>query len=438
MDITSKKTYDKISLLNNVWTSLVICAMVISGTTFPLFSYIAFFLSLGLILVLPNEHVLCFLIFIMPFANIFKASPSSQSFFTYLLFFYVLVTFFKKKKADKAFVISFMLFALFLVFQFSLSVNITRTIKFLANLLLIYCAISFKIRMNFEKVFLFYILGIVFSSLVAIFDLIPNLNSFIPFQDLGYHYDYALRFSGLYADPNYYAINVIISLCLVVILNLKKTLNSAVSILLAVFLLWFAIETISKSAFFMLVFPFAMLIYSKIKQKKYFVFAILTIGAIVLIYNIFLGKFDIFATVLKRLITDSQNNAITTGRDVIWGKYIAFFMKSGWQVIFGGGFGAGLVDGYGAHNTYIDLIYYLGIVGVVLLGIVFYTILAEKSKIHKKNFLNYSIWLCIGTMYFFLSQLFYFDWPFHIILAIFVCKLDFNTEEGAKDEKNFL
>lgn len=54
----------------------------------------------------------------------------------------------------------------------------------------------------------------------------------------------------------------------------------------------------------------------------------------------------------------------------------------------------------------------------------------------KKNILNYSVLICILLMYFFLSEVLYFDPPFHIILSFLVLNLPFTAENDEEKHNN--
>ena len=139
---------------------------------------------------------------------------------------------------------------------------------------------------------------------------------------------------------------------------------------------------------------------------------------------------------LSRIDDASDVNSLTTGRSNIWLSYCEFFLDNPFSTLFGGGFGAPLWQSHGAHNTYIDLIYYLGIIGTVLLALMFNALIKIRKGPSKFNLLNYSVWISVATMYFFLSELFYFDWAFHILIAILISKMDLSNsvEKGDSNE----
>ena len=435
MDITTRIRIKKPSIKYSVLLAFATCGCVIGGTYSSLLSYAALALSVVAIVFLSEEDSICLLMLLMPFANIFKASPTSQSFFTYLILFYVLWYLFKKRQINAPFLLHFVLLLVFLVAQMLMSMHILRTVKFVANILLIYLVVNGSTLKDNKRIYLYYIFGMIISSAVVAFGVIPNLESYVGTKDLGYDYEKLARFAGLYGDPNYYSVNIIISLCLVVTLHHKKQLGTVLALLFAAVLVTFAIMTYSKSAFLMLLLPLLMLLYSQICSRKYFVFVVLSLAAVVLVSSVLAGRIEAFNTVLSRLLGD-DGGSLTTGRDVLWANYIGYIGKSWWTAIVGGGFNAPLIGKHAAHNTYIDLIYYLGIVGTVLLGGTFYAIIKLTPAPLKRNLLNYSVFLCVMAMYFFLSELFYFDWAFHIIIAILVLKTNMNQNlGGGKCEK---
>lgn len=416
-----------------LWIPFVVCIAIVAGTFNGMFSYFAFVLSIIAIFLLTEDNALCFMMMIMPFANIFKSSAGTQSFFTYLLLFYILCFFVKRRCISKMFLITVGFLSVYLVFQMCFSLNILRTVKFVANLLFIYLAVSCSTTHNAKKMCLYYIFGVAASSAVAALNIIPNLNNYIGTEDMWLQNEQVLRFTGMYADPNYYSVNLIISLCLIIILNHKKYLSIIPAICLGGLMTFFVAMTLSKSAFLMLVLPLGLLMYSKLNKRNYLLFFGVLVAGIVVVNLLFSGKIAIFNNVLLRITNASDIDSLTTGRSNIWNMYCEFLFDNLNSLLFGGGFGAELIGKHAAHNTYIDLIYYFGIIGTVLVLLVFGVLINLKKNTAKLNLLNYSIWICIALMYFFLSELFYFDWAFHIIIAICISKMNMSQ---TKEEKN--
>lgn len=414
---------------NEIIVGGAIYFLIVGGTFHNILSYLALIASIVVIMFCSQEKFLSLLMFIMPFATIFKASPNSQSFFTYLTLVYVLFCVFKNCKIDYKFLSWIVIFAIFLVFQMFLSFNILRTIKFVFNVLLIYFATSLVTSENDKKIYVSFILGIVISSITAYINVIPNLTEYIGAKDLGHYYDEMVRFSGLYADPNYYSINVIISLCLAVILNCKNKMSSISAALFSVILLAFAIMTYSKSAFLILILPLSLLLYFKFKNRQYIFVSIIVIAFSIFAMFLLSGKIEALNIVLSRITESNDLSTLTTGRLELWLSYLDFFKNNILSMLFGVGFGGELVAEMAAHNSYIDMIYYLGLLGSMLLISLIVRLFKYKQASFKKNILNYSILIVILIMYFFLSELFYFDWAFHFIIAILVFKTNFNKSK---------
>jgi hypothetical protein len=277
--------------------------------------------------------------------------------------------------------------------------------------------------------FVFYIIGVVATSSLSALGVIPNLSDYIGSKEMMLQGEQIVRFAGMYGDPNYYTINLIISLCLIVILSHKKLLGVIPAVGLSALLIFFAGMTASKSAFLMLVLPLCFLMYSKLKKRNYFVLLVVAALSIVAVNLLFSGKIEIFNNALSRIDNAAEVNSLTTGRSNIWISYCEFFLDHSVSTLFGGGFGAQYWQEHAAHNTYIDMIYFLGVTGTVLLALVLFALIKIRKGPSKSNLLNYSVWICIALMYFFLSELFYFDWAFHILIAICVLRIDM-TKEG--------
>lgn len=429
-----KKENSKI--IKGEWIMPIMLALVVAGTHMRLFSFAALGIAVLSAVFLSEEDMISLLMFLMPFAGVFKSSPASQSFFTYLLLIYVCIKLISASSFDEGFFKGFIIFVAFLVVQMLISVNILRSIKFALNILFLYFALRSETKNSGKKIYLSYIMGMISSSAVAKFNLIANMNDFVGKIEMNVQEIDVERFTGLYGDPNYYSVNIILSLCLVVILNHKKQIGNILSALLAGVLVMFSVMTYSKSAFLMLILPLIMLIYSKIKQKKYLTMIVITVATFVVGNMLLLGKIDAFNVIIARLTESDDLSSLTTNRSDLWILYVNHLIDSGILIVVGNGFGAQFLVDVAAHNTYIDLLYYLGIIGTVMFGVVLYLITKSRKTGFKKNLLNYCPWISIAIMYFFLSELFYYDWAFHVMIAILISKTDLaQVKEGKNDEK---
>lgn len=417
--------------------SALLALLILFGTFHSVFS-IAAFLICGLMLIfVDKESNLYQLFFILPMANIFKMSPGSQSFFTIILLAYVVLHLVLPRKATLLVV----LFALYVVIGelWGGSFNLFRTIKLICNLLFLSSILNSEVKIKVKEIFLSYIIGIITASTIGMLDSsIFKVDSFIGRKEIaGNIAEDVVRFAGLYEDPNYYSVGLIISLSLIVILYHRKEMKPVFCILLSAVNVLFLLQTYSKSAMFMLALPLMLLLYSLIKSRKFMLSIFLSGLAVIIVVLAFSGRIPAFELVIERIMAsetatgETDINALTTGRFNIWLMYIEYLVNNLKLAIFGSGVNAGLIEGRAAHNTYIDVFYHLGILGGMLLVSLLAVISRQSRHIRiKRNFMNYSIMICIGIMYFFLSELFYFDPPFQIFLAFTVLNLSENKSHG--------
>ncbi len=418
------------------WTiSAVLALLILFGTYRNVFS-LAAFLLMGLMLVFcDRESNLLQIFFVMPMANIFKLSPGVQSFFTIIILAYVVLHLALPRRAT----LLVILFALYVLIgelwggQF----NLFRTVKLICNLLFLSSTLNGKVKVEHKELFFSYIIGNIVASVFGTMDSsLFKIHSYIGLKELGGVYEQGeeiYRFAGLYEDPNYYSIGLILSICLLIVINHNKEIKTGTMFLFAAPLLYFAAMTYSKSALIMLLVPFAFLIYSQLSQKKYIAVCLLLIVVMLIICLVLSGQIPTLEIVLERLSAGETAegvdiNKLTTGRFDLWIMYAKYIIKNIKVGLFGVGISSSILNKSAAHNTYLDIFYYLGAFGGILLVLSLVSISAQNRRsVFKRSPLNYSVIICIIIMYFFLSELFYHDPPFHIFLAFTVLNLPFES-----------
>lgn len=426
--------------------SYIYCALftiiaVVVGTLSPILSLGGFLIGVISVFLLSDDDIVCYFLLILPFANIFKTNPSSSSLFTYLILLLGLVKLKKILPYGKIVLLSIgMLFFTIMVQIANDSLSITGTIKFVSYILLItYCIACYGFYNEYAKLFKSFIWGIFLSSVIAYLGS-PyfNFSSYLIEKSLGYSYGFGYigRFSALDSDPNYYSINLIVALLLAVILYVKQDSGLVKTLIYFLMITPFIILTFSKSALLMFVFPVLLLLYVNFKGKRMAPFIIiipvLLIAAYVAISNSSQAKDIILARFSSGGARDL--NSLTTGRSNIWAIYFDYMLEKPYRIIFGSGIGAKWVEGHAAHNTYVEALYHIGITGCILLLSAYRYILRVIKSCSKKNIFNYSVLICLILMYFFLSELFYFDSPFQLMLAFVVLKMDLSFKREATNE----
>ena len=410
------------------WAISAILALLILFGTYRSFFSLAAFLICGLLLVFCDKETnLLQMFFLMPMSSIFKFSPETQSFFTIVMLIYVVLHLVLPRKATLV-VILFALY-LFLGQLFAGSFNLFRTIKLICNLLFLSCTLNGKVKISHKEIFFSYIVGNIVASVMAKMDSgFFKIHDFVTMKELGGEsFKDIIRFSGLYSDPNYYSVALIVSLCLLIVLFYRNEITFKLMLAFSAVLIYFLIITYSKSAFIMLVVPLFFLEYTFCNKKQYHfvllsIFILLAVTALVMS-----GQISALDVIIERMTEmDSENFDIsqaTTGRFDLWLMYARFLAKNIKAALFGLGISSPLLNGAAAHNSYFDILYYLGVIGSGLLITTLVTISSQGFKKIRRCFLNYSVLLCIVVMYFFLSELFYFDPPYHFFLAFVVLNL---------------
>lgn len=410
--------------------SAVLALLVLFGTYRNVFSLAAFLGCCLIILFFEKESILLQLFFIMPMANIFKLSPGSQSFFTILILLYVVLHLVLPRRATM-FVV---LFGVYVVIgqlvtgQFDLF----RTIKLICNVLFLSSILNSEVRIRHREIFLSYIIGNLIASIFGTMDsALFKIDAYVGVTELlGSAYEEGTeRFKGLHSDPNYYAIGIVISLCLLIALYHRKEIKTLFAAIIAVPMGYFLVITYSKSAVFMLLIIIVFFLCSLCYQKKYLPMIAVLVATTVVVVLALSGQIPFFETVISRFSAADKGgevdiNTLTTGRAELWITYIKYIIKNIKIAVFGGSITAGLITHHVSHNTYIDIIYHLGAVGGFLLFASLKVIISQSSSVKiKRNVLNFSGMICMCSMYFFLGELFYYDPPFQIFVSFVLLNL---------------
>lgn len=412
--------------LNNVIPKIVIAALILFGTNNVVFALAALALCVLFFLKSEENKAIEMLFFLMPLAPIFKLSSTSSSLFTYLelgflLLIYVRTRFVAKK--EFGYVVAFSLYILFFQIIYG-ELNITSTIKMIVNIAILLRISKLSVE-DGSDIFLSYVAGVLCSSLYRFLDSgFFRISAYTSQKVLGFGGGvFVTRFSGLYTDPNYYAISVIISLCLIVFLYTEKRLSLIATVVLSIPLCIFAGMTSSKSALVMLAIPIIEMIYVCFKEKNYIVLSLFFIALAAIIVGVIGGRIDIFNATFDRLNLDTRNiDALTTGRTVLWRDYFNYFNEHLFKTIFGSSIAVTAlktsISFTEPHNTYIDLILQLGVVGT--LGFISCVRLAYKNiQVNiRRGLQNYTLVIVLIVMYCFLSQLQGYDLPFQLGLCL--------------------
>lgn len=173
------------------------------------------------------------------------------------------------------------------------------------------------------------------------------------------------RFSGLFADPNYYMTFLAVGIALLLKLRDSGRIRNTAFWVQSVWLTVFGIMTYSKTFFLMFVLLIGIMVLWQYWNGKYLHAITFTVIAAVVMLLAFTMENSPFAIVLHRFSGANDLGELTTGRTDIYLLYIAEIFSDVGSFFFGKGMGAeGLYRD--PHNLYLEITYYTGVIGLIL------------------------------------------------------------------------
>ncbi len=387
--------FNKIGVISFV--ILVCSGLVTIGVAIKPLMLIGFCVAVGAIILVEEEwQITAFLIALLNIANIFKLAPGSSSLFTYLELIAVLKFLSFDYQFNTKFIQAWLVYAAYVFL--GCSFNILPFLKVVFVPLLLYFMTRKLSYRQLLYISCFYILGVVISSLIALTkDIIPNMNLYVIHEEafLGEKRGIVAdaRFSGLWSDPNYYSVHLLLSISISIIMVIKKEINPLMFVLICLFMIVLGGRTGSKSFFFTISALCVVFVIMLFNHKQFFLGSIILCMGIILIYLIQSGTIGIFNTALVRIQTNmaGEKNDLTTGRSSLWLLYVNEILNNPLLAVFGNGVGKGNFFRLGPHNTYIDFIEFIGIAGTSLfiytVSQISYPIVVidQKKKENKSN-----------------------------------------------------
>lgn len=414
---------------------IFIGALIIAGVAVPAVSYVAFALCAAVILFSDTERGFCVLFFLVPFATVFKFSIGATSNLTYLQLLLVAKTIIQVMTAfNKRMLLLLIVFILYVVFGCKL--NAIIAIKQIMIPLTIYSFFAVY-KANGKKVLYYFVFGLLLSGIVALFvDVIPNLEEYIVLDRVIELKDKVTRASGLYTDPNYYSLALLMAIAGLLGLFVAKRAGISV-VVVSVVLVLLGSTTVSKSFLLVLAAAYVYFVVSLFLRKRYGIAMLFSIVGMVLFVAVISGRIGIFNNILARLEASAGDvNALTTNRSSLWEVYLShIFGDDLFVTFFGHGVGADFPGSAAAHSTILDLLYYYGIVGSVLFIAVCWGAVG-KGMSRCFTAMNSFSWIILIVMALALSCLMFFDFAFMIILAVVNFRMDYagRTKEQLADQ----
>ena len=248
--------------------------LLLVGSLFkPVLVYVCLAVGICTLLFLKHTALFSLLLYLMPYAVLFKAAPGQTSFFTLLELWALVLVFFRTPKIDRTVLSALSVLVLVLAPISCWSVSLW---KVLVNLLLLY---AFVRGYRAEDAVVYggsFVAGLLVSSVLGLWkEQVPRFLSM--YSDLNYEMIdgvRTLRFSGTFNDPNYYSVALIFGMLLCVRgLTLPERRQRVLSALALTALTGFGMATYSKS--FVLMLPLVLFVLISGGQRKWMLTALL-------------------------------------------------------------------------------------------------------------------------------------------------------------------
>lgn len=405
------------------------------------FAYIALCVAIIFTITETKMKSVYYLIFLLPFYNVFRYSTDQMYFSAWIAMVLVLVTLIrlindlckKKKRINWIISVSYLIFIIYLFLQKG-TFNLSRLLPIMLVLAVTYVLFYYWDEINFKNLTLFLFYGILVSVVFSLFiDICPRLSMFV--QRFGGDESVNFRYQGLSRDPNYYALEILLCLSSFTCLYFNKKINW---FYYPVFVILSSLGIITASKSFLITFVvfvillficlFVSLIKSKKKTRRSIVITvILMIISVLLPFGIcykninflieriinpnYFGVID-FSENNKSDINNSNEwienidgnlsdytmskneeviNSFTTGRSQIWKEYLKDYLSSPRKILFGVGMGSSYLGpngGVAIHNTIIQCLYFWGLFGCLLFIAVILIYIWQLNKFKDIKLIN--------------------------------------------------
>lgn len=363
---------------------LISAGIIILGLYFPYLNFLALAVLCVAMFRLNKVDILCLLMFNLSFSTIFKINLGGFTFFNLVIVVALvrglLINNFNIPRKSGIALILLTFYALAISFY----VDLIGCVTVLSSLAL--AAVLYRpneVKFSLKKIVIFTTWGILGSSGVALMgSYIPRISFLLNQTTIRlapgkYYY----RFSGLMENPNYYTMFLSLVLAAIAVLILQRKAN-LMDYIYFIALSVFGFMSLSQS--FMITFAVIVILlgwfYMQYKPR-YIFYGIMLIISILYIIYILLDK-DVITTILFRITSELSSNkgfsAVTSGRTELWMYYIDYLLDNLVVLIFGAGLGAGNLWVGASHNFYIDMLYYLGIIGTFIYIFCLYKIFGTR------------------------------------------------------------
>ncbi len=345
------------------------------------------------------------LLFFLPWSPLMKLAPGRISFYTIGLLICCALALAQDgmRLTVRQVVLAASLMALTLTAKILQTGSITNDyLMFVFMLLLFPCvARSCPRATSFRCATMFFAGGIFSAAILArLVAHYPNISRYIIVES----YLTVTRLSGFYGDPNFYSAHVTACLAGVLVLLSRETEKRRQILLAAVSVALLYCGLLSASKTFVLTVACLFLFWLPIllergnygSARTRLLFGVLCAVAFVLVSPAFRQVLQIIGA----RFTEGEGLAgLTTNRTTLWLQYLTAFVHDIPLTLFGAGYTSVNLFRKASHNTLIQAVYQFGILGIPLLLVWMWNMLADMFPESDKPLAGwkYTVLLCVGS-----------------------------------------
>lgn len=345
------------------------------------------------------------LLFFLPWSPLMKLAPGRISFYTIGLLICCALALAQDgmRLTVRQVVLAASLMALTLTAKILQTGSITNDyLMFVFMLLLFPCvARSCPRATSFRCATMFFAGGIFSAAILArLVAHYPNISRYIIVES----YLTVTRLSGFYGDPNFYSAHVTACLAGVLVLLSRETEKRRQILLAAVSVALLYCGLLSASKTFVLTVACLFLFWLPIllergnygSARTRLLFGVLCAVAFVLVSPAFRQVLQIIGA----RFTEGEGLAgLTTNRTTLWLQYLTAFVHDIPLTLFGAGYTSVNLFRKASHNTLIQAVYQFGILGIPLLLVWMWNMLADMFPESDKPLAGwkYTVMLCVGS-----------------------------------------
>lgn len=454
---------------------LIISLSVIISLFWAPFSFIVLIEAIVFACFQFNGRALYYVLFIMPFMQIFRNKPTDTYFLTYLVCVIIFVLGLKllidivkkKKKIEWFFTITAIVFLLYISIPRN-GIGIESFLKYWGSLTLglfvVIIAYYYRKDITFKELAFSFILGFLFSCFLGVFRNISRLPTMV-----GDFYYYGKRLTAAYINPNVLMGEGALCLAMIMILFLNKKIKILFypALILITSLILFTRSKVGLILILLLYVFFAIILFCGKSTRKQVFKNIFILLLMIATLGVYYQK--PIRQIINRIsdsvensendsqkeneIKDSANNSnssgdgdyfislgdkkinlteLSTGRFDIWKTYLKASTKNINSFLWGYGVGAPFIgewqgyNGWQPHNSFIQALYYVGVFGLFLILLLFLLSIG-KNKLKRFNISSFLLLIALGL---YLSDLEFFSFRLGVYMILLYASLGKDIEKN--------